>query len=125
METLCDPNYVNNPGLTTWDGGIEANIYPAGASRFTIFDGTEITCVAGTPSTSTTVTVKSSTARAVMLRIHAARPSSVRRDGTALKEESSVAAFAAANAAWQFDANLEFILVKFAHPSDASVTITF
>ncbi len=125
VETLCDPNYINNPGLTTWDGGIEASIYPAGNSTFTIFDGTEITCVAGAASTTTTVTVNSPTARAMMLRIHAARPISVRRDGTVLSEESSGAALVAANAAWRFDANLGFVLVKFAHPGGASVTITF
>lgn len=124
VETLCDPNYINNPELATWDGGIEASIYPAGNSTFTIFDGTEITCVAGAAST-TTVTVNSPTARPMMLRIHAVRPISVRRDGTALSEESSAAAFAAANAAWQFDANLGFVVVKFAHPGGASVTITF
>jgi hypothetical protein len=123
VETLCDPNYTNNPGLTTWDGGIEASIYPAGTSTFTIFDGTVIACVAG--AASTTATLNSPTARPIMLRIHAARPIAVRRDGIALNEEPSAAAFAAANAAWQFDAVLGFVLVKFAHPGAATVTITF
>jgi alpha-D-xyloside xylohydrolase len=123
VETLCDPNYIDNSGLATWDGGIEASIYPDGASSFTIFDGTVITCVAG--AASLTATVNSPTARPMMLRIHAVRPTTVRRDGTALNEAPSGAAFAAANAAWQFDANLGFVQVKFTHSGGATVTIAF
>ena len=122
VETLCDPNYVDNPGLTTWDGGIEASIYPAGSSTFTVFDGTVLTCVAGATTTST---VNSPSARHMLLRIHASRPAAVSRDGVALTEATSAAAFAAANAAWQFDATLGFVLVKFSHPGGATVTITF
>jgi alpha-D-xyloside xylohydrolase len=122
VETLCDPNYINHPGLTTWDGGIEASIYPAGSSTFTVFDGTVLTCFAAATST---VTVNSPTARPMLLRIHAARPTAVRRDGVALTESPSAAAFAAANAAWQFDATLGFVLVKFSHPGGATVTIAF
>ena len=47
VETLCDPNYVNNPGVRTWDGGLEVRVYPAGTSRLTVFDGTEIESLAG------------------------------------------------------------------------------
>jgi len=123
VETLCDPNYINNAGLTTWDGGLEVSIYPAGNSSFKVFDGTVISCAAGAGST--TVTANSPAARAFLLRIHAARPLSVRRDGAALNEASSAAAFAAANTAWQFDTTLAFVLVKFSHQGGATVTITF
>lgn len=123
VDTLCDSNYVNNPSLSTWDGGIEASIYPAGSSSFTVFDGTILTSVAG--ATSTTVTVNSPSARPMLLRILHARPTTVRRDGSALTEATSSTAFDAANAAWQFDTNLGFVLVKFPHPGGITVTISF
>jgi len=123
VDTLCDPNYINNPGLTTWNGDLEASIYPAVSSSFTIFDGTAITCAAD--AASTTVTVNSPSARAMVLRIHAARPAAVRRDGAALNEAPSAAAFAAANVAWQFDARPGFVMVKLPHPGGATVTIAF
>ena len=43
VDTLCDPNYVNNPGVKTWDGGLEFHVYPAGTSRLRSFDGA-VTC---------------------------------------------------------------------------------
>jgi alpha-D-xyloside xylohydrolase len=123
VDTLCDPNYINNPGLTTWKGDLEVSIYPAGSSSFTIFDGTMIACVADAASTQ--VTVNSPSARAMVLRIHAARPAAVRRDGAALNEAPSAAAFTAADVAWRFDATLGFVMVKFPHPGGATVTIAF
>jgi alpha-D-xyloside xylohydrolase len=123
VDTLCDPNYINNASLSTWDGGIEASIYPAGSSSFAVFDGTLLTSVAG--ATSTTVTVNSPSARPMILRILSARPAIVRRDGSVLTEATSSTAFAAANAAWQFDTNLGFVLVKFQHPGGTTVTIAF
>jgi alpha-D-xyloside xylohydrolase len=123
VETLCDPNYVNNPSITTWDGGIDASIYPAGSSSFTVFDGTVLTCTAA--AASTTLTVHSPSARPMILRILSARPAAVQRDGVALTEAASAAAFAAASAAWQFDTTLGFVLVKFSHPGGTTVTITF
>jgi hypothetical protein len=123
VETLCDPNYINNAGLTTWDEGLEVSIYPAGTSSFTVFDGTVISCAVGAGST--TVTANSPSTRAFLLRIHAARPVTVRLDGAALHEASSAAAFAAANTAWQFDAALGFVLVKFSQPGGETVSITF
>jgi len=123
VESLCDPNYINNPSITTWDGGIDASIYPAGSSSFTVFDGTLLTSAAA--ATSVTVTVNSPSARPMILRILSARPAAVQRDGVALTEAASAAAFAAANAAWQFDTTLGFVLVKFSHPGGTTVTIKF
>jgi alpha-glucosidase (family GH31 glycosyl hydrolase) len=123
VDTLCDPNYINNPGLTTWNGDLEVSIYPAGSSSLTIFDGTTITCVAD--AVSTKVTVNSPSARAMVLRIHAARPAAVRRDGVALNEAPSAAAFTAANVAWRFDATLGFVMVRFPHAGGSTVTIAF
>jgi len=61
----------------------------------------------------------------MLLRILHARPTTVRRDGSALTEATSSTAFDAANAAWQFDTNLGFVLVKFPHPGGITVTISF
>jgi alpha-D-xyloside xylohydrolase len=114
VQTLCDANYVNNAGVMTWDGGLEVRIYPAGTSRFTVFDGTEVNSVEGAGPTS--VTIASPSPRPVLLRILAPRPAAVRRDGTALPEAASSAAFEAANVAWRFDTAPGFVLVKFSHP---------
>jgi alpha-glucosidase (family GH31 glycosyl hydrolase) len=113
VESLCDPNYINNPAVKTWDGGLELRIYPAGSSRFTIFDNTDVQSDQAAGSTS--VTVASPTSRPVLLRILAPRPASVQRDGAALPEAASSAAFDAASTAWMFDAALGFVLVKFSH----------
>lgn len=115
VETLCDPNYINNAALNTWDGGIEVSIYPSGVSRFTIFDGTDINCAQGAGATRMTITSASS--RAVVLRIHAPRPAAVQRNSTIVNEVASVNAFAAASEAWRFDVVAGFVLVKFHHPS--------
>jgi len=124
VETLCDPNYINNARIKTWDGGIEVSIYPQGTTRFMIFDGTELTCAAGAAG-STTVTLTSPSPRPVVLRIHAPRPAAVRRDSAVLMESASAAAFAAADAAWRFAATPGFVLVKFPQPAGATVNITF
>ena len=43
-ETLCDANYVNNPGVKSADEGLWLLVYPAGVSSFTVYDGTIIRC---------------------------------------------------------------------------------
>ena len=125
VDTLCDPNYINNPAMTTWGGGLEISIYPAGTTNFTMFDGTAITSTLA--GGSTTVTLHSPSARPAILRIHAAaRPGGgVRLGGAPLNEANSTAAFGAANSAWQFDATLGFVLVKLPLPANGTVTITF
>lgn len=112
--TLCDPNYINNPALNTWDGGIEVSIYPSGVSSLTMFDGTIIDCVV---AAGTSITIRSSTPRRVLLRIHTPRPATVRLNGSVLAEAASPTAFDSATAAWRFDATLAFVLVKFPQPS--------
>jgi len=114
VQTLCDANYVNNMGVQTWEGGLDIRIYPAGTSRFTLFDGTDVDSVEGAGSTSVTIT--SPSPRPVLLRLLTARPATLRRDGIALPEAASFAAFEAANAAWWFDTAPGFVLVKLSHP---------
>ena len=113
VQTLCDPNYVNNPAIKTWDGGLEIRIYLAGTSQLTVFDGTDIWSHEGTGATSISVT--SPTARPVLLRILAPKPAAVRRNGAALAEVAAPAAFEAATEGWRFDATSGFVLMKFAH----------
>jgi alpha-D-xyloside xylohydrolase len=122
VQTLCDANYVNNPAVKTWGGGLEVRVYPAGTSQFTVYDGTDIRSAAGAGSTS--VTISSPTARAVLLRILAAKPPAVLRDGNALDESASQTAFDAASKGWLFDAPSGFLLVKFSHAGGSS-QITF
>jgi alpha-D-xyloside xylohydrolase len=122
VQTLCDANYVNNPAIKTWDGGLEIRIYPASTSKFTVFDGTDIQSVEGVGATRVTLT--SPTARPILLRILASRPAAVVRDGIALAEVASPAAFEAASEGWLFETTSGFLLVKFSHVGGAS-QITF
>jgi alpha-D-xyloside xylohydrolase len=118
VQTLCDANYVNHPGIKTWDGGLEVRIYPAGTAQFTLFEGTNIQSDQGAAAASVTIT--SSTARPVLLRVLAPKPVAVRRDGAALAEVDAPAAFEAAGEGWRFDATPGFVLVKFSHPGGAT-----
>ena len=118
VETLCDPNYVNNPAIKTWDGALEIRLYPAGTTHFTVFDGTQIDCVekAGT----TSVTIQSPSARPLLFRILAQGPQSVRLDGRVLAEAPSSAAFDSATEAWLFEQSTGFVLVKFSNRGGGS-----
>jgi alpha-D-xyloside xylohydrolase len=113
VQTLCNADYVNNPGVKTWGGGLEVRLYPSGVSQLALFDGTAIRSDEGAGPTSVTVT--SPTPRPVLLRVLAPRPAAVRRDGTALSEVAIPAAFDAAAEGWRFDATPGFVLVKFGH----------
>ena len=121
VQSLCDANYINNPQIKTWDGGLDIHIYPDGDTRFEIFDGTRIESLA--LAAPITVRVTSPTPRDLLLRILTSRPARVRRDGTALPEIASPTAFDAATAAWRFDSVMSFVLVKFSHPG-GTVVIT-
>jgi hypothetical protein len=90
---------------------LELRIYPSGSSRFTIYDGTDVLSEQG--AASTTVTVASTTARSMLLRIFAPKPAAVRRDGAALSKAATSDAFDAATTAWWFDSVLGFVVVKF------------
>jgi alpha-D-xyloside xylohydrolase len=115
VQTLCDANYVNNPAVKTWEGGLEIRVFPAGASQFDIFDGTVIQ--SNQASGSTTITIDSPTARPVLLRILAPPPASVQLAGTVLQRIAAQKDFDAASAGWFVDAPAGFILVKFALPT--------
>ena len=104
VQTLCDANYVNNPAIKTWDGGLEIRVYPAGTSNLTVFDGTDIRSDLGAGATSVTIT--SPTPRPVLFRILASQPAAVLRDGTTLAKAPSQAAFEAASEGWLFDDTL-------------------
>jgi hypothetical protein len=119
VDTLCDPDYVNNPALHSLDSGLRVLIHPAGTSRFTMFDGTDLQCVStGTAMRATVV----GQARPMLLESHVSAPGSVRLNGTALPQLPQQAAFDAAASAWRVDAGA--VLVKFDHPGGTS-TIEF
>jgi alpha-glucosidase (family GH31 glycosyl hydrolase) len=125
-ETLCDVNYINNAGVTAADEGLWFLIYPAGVSRFTMYDGTSIS-----PEHSgaqRTVTL-SSAARAVVLKIFTDEPSTVTRDGASLMRFSTPQGFDASNSNWALSPDLSasdsgwlyartagFLFIKFQHP---------
>jgi len=56
VRTLCDGDYVNDPEVTTWDGGLFVLVYPRDESSFTLYDGTEVRCQVGVGGTIVTLT---------------------------------------------------------------------
>lgn len=107
VRTLCDADYVNNPAVSTSDGGWLVQVYPGGDSTFTAYDETVLACTGDQQAGAITVT---STPRRVQLRILADPPQSVTSEGAAL--------------AFQYDAATNTIDVEFAH-SGGAVTIRY
>jgi hypothetical protein len=87
-------------------------LYPAGASQFTVYDGTNIQCQAGGGKLTVTI---SSVARAVILQLLADEPAAVERDGTALARLATTAQFDAAVTGWRADAQARLVSIKFQH----------
>jgi alpha-D-xyloside xylohydrolase len=111
VDTLCDADYVNNPALRTPDGAWTFLIFPGASSRFTVFDGTEVTCAKDANGTTIVVSARQG---ATSLQVHAdASPASVTRNGAPMANESTKAAFDAAPEAWRFDAQGRAVFVKF------------
>ena len=90
-------------------------IYPAGSTSFTLYDGSDIRCVANDATATVTVTAS---ARPLLLQIHRLTPASVTRDGASLPQAATQAAFDAATEAWRAD--VQMLLVKFAHSGGSS-----
>ncbi len=118
VQTLCSADYVNNPSIRTWDGGLELRIFPSSTSNFTVFDGTRIQC--DSSAGKTTVTIDSPSQRQILLRILASKPAVVQRDGANLPEFPVAAAFDGVGEAWRFDPTPSSVLIKFVHPSGSS-----
>ena len=121
VQTLCDPNFVNNLAVTTWDGSLIFLVYPADASRFTVYDGTQVDYRSAGGVTEVTLT---SVPRAITLRVLAPRPPGVQRDGADQVPRPSLAALDAADSGWFFDAASRFVLVKFSH-AGGTTRVTF
>jgi alpha-D-xyloside xylohydrolase len=111
-QTLCDGNYVNNLAVKTADNGLLFLIYPDAASRFTVYDGTDIQCQASPASLTATI---SSEARAVVLQILRGEPAAVLRDGVALQKLATAAEFDGATAGWRTDTSAGLLFIKFQH----------
>ena len=120
-DTLCDGNYVNNPKITSPDDGLLFQIAPAGSTGFVVFDGTEIQCNAGQGATTVAI---NSTARSIALRVLAAAPAKVARDGKELKQFASQQEFDSATDGWHFDPAGVVVSIKFQHPG-GQTTISF
>ena len=113
VQTLCDANYVNNPGISTPKEGLLFLIYPGrGTSRLTVYDGTAIQC--RTTGSARSVTL-SSAARPVILQVFGNEPAGVARDGQSLLKQTAPADFESATTGWRFDSAFGFLFIKFAH----------
>lgn len=120
-DTLCDANYVNNPTIKTRDNGLAFLMYPGGSSRFTVFDGTDVQCVATAVQTSITI---ASAARPLLLQIHTSEPAALTHNGAPLAKSANPDAFDAAADAWRFDAASKMVLVKLNH-AGGTATVGF
>jgi alpha-D-xyloside xylohydrolase len=119
--SLCDPNYVNNPGLKTSDDDLLFLIYPSGRSGFIVHDGTDVQCDASAGGTTVSI---SSVVREIELEVLGDAPAAVERDGAALPRFTSAAEFEAAHTGWRSDAQSRRIFIKFQHGGGGS-TIQF
>jgi hypothetical protein len=81
VRTLCDANYVNDPAVSTRGDDLLFQVYPAGASSFTVFDGTQAQCQGDASGGRVTITA---TARNVAIRILGNAPVTVKRNGEPL-----------------------------------------
>jgi alpha-D-xyloside xylohydrolase len=113
VQTLCDPNYVNNDAIATRGEDLQFLIYPAsGTSRFTVYDGTVIQCQ--TTGANRSVDLLSAI-RPVIIQVFGNEPAGVTRDGQNLAKRSTLSEFEAANTGWRFDPVSGFLFIKFAH----------
>lgn len=108
VSTLCDVNYVNNPAVKTRGDDLLFQVYPAGASAFKVFDGTQGQCQGNAAGGIVTVTA---TARNIVVRILANRPDAVKLNGEPLAQGPAVG-----TPGWRFDATTGFVEVDFSHP---------
>jgi hypothetical protein len=114
-DTLCDADYVTDPGVRAMTPDLHVMAFPAAApSEFTLFDGDLLRC--SRPDGGAALLTITARKRAFMLEIQAnTRPGSVVRDGAALAAVDTVAALAAAASGWRFDAPSRSVFVKFGH----------
>jgi alpha-D-xyloside xylohydrolase len=111
-DSLGDANYINNPAIKAWDGGLLFLIFPTGSSGFTVYDGTNVQCT----RTVTGTTVKlSSAARSIELQVFTSTPATVTRDAAVLTMFASQAQFSAGGDGWIVAAQSGFISIKFQH----------
>lgn len=122
-QTLCNANYVNNPGISTMDSALQFLVYPGSAPAFfNVYDGTiaQVSVIG-----SSTMLTLSSTARAVTWKVFAAAaPAGAERDGVRLPHLTTQNAFDGASLGWFYDSAAKFLFVKFQH-GGGSATITF
>lgn len=109
VQTLCDANYVNNPQISTMDGGLLIQAYPGGSSTFTVYDGTTVECQGTHAGGSFKI---SSTPRPLIVRILGDQPATVLRDGSPLTRQPATPGVAS----WQFDTATGFIDITLPHP---------
>jgi alpha-D-xyloside xylohydrolase len=117
VDTLCDPDYVNNSAIKTAAAGLLFLLYPAEAGAFAMFDGTELRYQSSPAATSLSI---ASAARQIALKIHlASAPARVQLQGTDLPLLSQ-SDLDAATAGWRYDGVSRFLHVKLQHSGETN-----
>jgi alpha-D-xyloside xylohydrolase len=113
VQTLVDASYTGPTSLVLMTTALDFMVYPAGASQFSLYDGSSVSCQASSGSIGLTLV---STARRVRFRIlQGHRPSSVTLNGLVLPERTNLDAV---SSGWAQTG--DFITVKFSHPGGTS-----
>jgi len=117
-QSLCDANYVNNPGISVAGNGLQFLIYPGNQqSSFTVYDGAAITAAL---NGNRPLLSLSSGARRVVAQVFATEPPLVTHDGIVLPKRDTASDFDAADSGWRFDRATGFVLIKFSHPGGST-----
>jgi alpha-D-xyloside xylohydrolase len=113
VQSLCDTNYVNNPGISVAGSGLQFLIYPGNQpSSFTVYDGTTMACAHNAGGLSVSL---SAGARRVVMQVFGKEPAQVTRDGVVLAKRDAPSDFESADSGWHFNATTGFVFIKFLH----------
>jgi alpha-D-xyloside xylohydrolase len=113
--SLCDPRYIGNSNITTWDGSLQFLIYPTTNSSFTVYDGTRLECQTASQTIRFSLL---SEPRPVTMKIFSDRPLRVECDGRRLHHFANARSFDLAARGWFYDG--QFVQVKFQHAGGPS-----
>ena len=113
VQTLCDPNYVNNAAIAAAKKDLTFLIYPgSGTSQFTVYDQTLIQCQRSGAARLITL---NSISRPVTLQVSGDEPPGVTLNRSSLSKRATLVEFEASNTGWRFDSASRFVFIKFPH----------
>jgi alpha-D-xyloside xylohydrolase len=113
VQTLCDPNYVNNAAIPVAKQDLMFLVYPSsGTSQFTVYDQTQIQC----QRSGTTLSISlNSMARPVTLQVSGDEPPDVTLNSLSLQKQATLAEFDTSESGWRYDSASRFLYIKFPH----------